>query len=289
MPNCNRLLTFAKILPALSGVLIFTSAAIASPTCSNPVGEQATDSSAAKTLYWGLTNNNSTCSQATGMDVLAITFPFKLDPSVANGTNFSFWNASQSIWSPVECAQWGPTSGMDPELTTVTVFLSSGNAPKAGDTLKICHAELAKLGGGTTPSGYITSKGWCDQAGTPVKGQGIGIVSAFDNRNEGVCTDGSQGIMLILSGGARNSRDRAWTLADIRNKIHVTVSGSTTSLSPVKAVGDADKPVADNYYEICVNYPDKKSFADVTKITMANATAYDPHGCVNEGKKSWTP
>jgi|GEM_PF-1385369 len=271
-------------------LLFYSATVIAYPTCDIPSNAPSADTSAARVLYWGLNNNQAQCAAGTTpTDALPITFSFELDPSAANANNFSFWNAATASWVPVSCAIWAPTSGVAPELNSVTLFLTSGLTPQAGDTLKVCHAPLPMNGGGTTSQGYITSQGWCDPASTPVAGQGIGIVDAFDNGNAGVCASPSSGIRMIFSGGARNSSvTNGWTLSDIQNRIRVTVNGVATPLSPV-GLGDSDVPVPDNYYEICVNYPNGTSFADVANIQMDAATAYDPHGCANGGMSVWIP
>lgn len=280
-------------LPILAYSLFFSSNANASTNCPTPSSDPANDTSAAKVVYWGLNNNanNSQCNNVISPDALPITFPFELSAAAANADNFSFWNAAKSAWEPIDCAQWGPTSGVSPELTSITLFMTTGITPAAGDTIKICHSQLTKNDGTSTPEGYKTSDGWCDNtAKTPTAGQGIGIVSAADNGNSGVCVSPSSGIMLVFSGGARNaSVNNGWTFSDIQNTLHVSISGESTTLSPVNVIGDSDTPVPDNYYEICVNYPDGKSFTDITNIAMDTATAYDPHGCANDGTKSWTP
>ena len=229
------------------------------PICDTPSADPADDTSAAEVVYWGL-NNQAICGANANLDALPITFPFELDTGAANSANFSFWNVAASAWVPVQCAQWDPTSGVAPELTSVTLFLDSGLTPRAGDTIKICHAELTKNGGGTTAQGYITSQGWCDTNGAPVPGQGIGIVSAFDNGNNGACNSPTSGIMLIFSGGARDSGNNGWDLKDIQDRLRVNVSGESVALAP-SSLGDSDNPVPDNFYEICVTYPRGKTFA----------------------------
>lgn len=269
--------------------VFLSSPALAYPQCGAPSASPSADTSEAEILYWGLNNNQATtCGTVVAPDALPITFPFELDPSAADTDDFSFWNAATGAWEPIACAQWGPTSGVHPELTSVTLFLTSGRTPAAGDTLKICHGPLTKEDGTTTPQGYITSQGWCDPTGPPVDGQGIGIVDAFDNGNAGVCASPSSGIMLILSGGARNSSNAGWSLADVQRRLRVTLRGTSTALEP-EGLGDSDAPVPDNYYEICVSYPAGRSFADVASVEMDDATAYDPHRCANDGTMPWAP
>ncbi|PCJ97758.1 MAG: hypothetical protein COA42_24490 [Alteromonadaceae bacterium] len=289
----SRPVLFAKILIVFIVVFLnscgnnSTGTSTTFPVCDTPSSNAAGDTSAAQVLYWGL-NNTANCGTSGGLDALPITFPFELDASAATPANFSFWNAATASWAPVTCAQWGPTSGVAPELTTVTLFMTPDLTPSAGDTLQVCHAALPKNDGGTTPQGYITSQGWCDNTGSVVDDQGIGFVNAFDNGNNGVCTSPTTGIMLTFSGGARNSSNNRWSLSDIQSQLRVYVDGDSNALAPSN-LGDSDRPVPDNFYEICVTYPDGKSFSNVTKIEMDTATAYDPHVCPNGGMKFWEP